>query len=244
MKAPINHRLLLPLLLAIIIQCPSFSQIGNALLINSRVFKIEDYKDIEGTLYYFTEWQLGQVYPKDRTAKYDKVEEYLINYNGYSKSFEIRKDGQFIPLDKQYYDKIEIQLIVGDELKTLVFKTNAHPTIPNRFMRVVFEGTNFEIVQDYQVRLSQRKKQTYAKKDILKAFIKSPKYYLVQNNKAQYVKLKKRHLLSLFKEKKSTMKKFAKKNHMKLNSENDLISLLGYYESLTQPTATLASSGE
>ncbi len=242
MKAPRNHRLLLlPLILVLLIQFPSLAQTGDALLTNSKTFEIEAYKDIKGSPYYFEEWQLGKVYPKDRSAEDEKVEEYLINYNGYSKSFEIRKGERFITLDEQYYDKIEIQLIEGDELKNLVFKTKAHPTIPNRFMRVVFEGTAFEVVQDYQVRLSEREVQTYAKKEIVSSFIKNPSYYLIQNNKAQTIKLKKKSLLSLFKDQESAIKKFAKKNGMKLNSEKDLIDLLGYYESLTQPKSSLAA---
>lgn len=241
MKAPRNHRLLLPLILVLLIQFPSIAQTGDALLTNSQKFEIEAYKDIEGSPYYFEEWQLGKVYPKELKSEEEKPEEYLINYNGYSKSFEIRKGERFITLDEQYYNKIEVQLMEDNELRNLVFKTNAHPTIQNRFMRVVFEGTAFEVVQDYQVRLSQREKQTYAKKEIVESFIKNPSYFLVQNNKAQTIKLKKKHILSLFKDQEAAIKKFAKKNGMKLNSEKDLISVLGYYESLTQPTSSLAA---
>ena len=244
MKALRNHQLLLlPLILVLLIQLPSIAQTGDALLTNSQNFEIEAYKDIKGSPYYFAEWQIGKVFPKDRTEKDNKVEEYLINFNGYSKSFEIRKGERFITLDEQYYDKIEIQL-KDDDLKTVVFKTNAHPTIQNRFMRVVFEGTNFEVVQDYQVRLSQREKQTYAKKEIVESFIKNPSYYLIENNKAQTIKLKKKHLLGLFKDQESAIKKFAKKNGMKLNSENDLMELLSYYENLVHPKSTLADNGE
>lgn len=243
MKAPRNHQLLFPLFFITLIQLSSFAQTGDALLVNSQAFEIDAYKDIEGNPYYFAEWQLGKVYPKDHTAKDDKFEEYLMNYNGHSKSFEIRKDKRFIALDEQYYDKIEIQLMEGEELKTITFKNNAHPNMSNRFMRVVFEGTNFEVIQDYQVRLSQREKQAYGKKEMIDFFTKSPNYYLVENNTAQTVKLKKKHLLSLFKNQESAIKKFAKKNGMKLNSEKDLIALLGYYESLTQAKSTLADSG-
>ncbi len=244
MKAPRNHRLFFPFLLVTLIQLSSFAQTGDALLTNSQAFEIDAYKDIQGSPYYFTEWQIGKVYPKNLTEKDSKIEEYLINFNGYSKSFEIRKGQRFITLDEQYYDKIEIQLMDGDQLKTIVFKTNIHPEMNNRFMRVVFEGNNFEVVQDYQVRLSEREKQTYAKKEIVQSFTKSPNYYLVKNNKAQSVRLKKKHLLGLFKDQESAIKKFAKKNGMKLNSEKDLISLLNYYENLVYPKSTLADSGE
>ena len=250
MKAPRNLRLLLlSLILVLLIQLPAIAQTGDALLTNSKTFEIEAYKDIKGSPYYFAEWQLGKVYPKERTTKEEKVEEYLINYNGYSKSFEIRKDDQFITLNEQYYDKIEVQMMEGDELKNLVFKTNAHPTIPNRFMRVIFEGTAsndtpFEVIQDYQVRLSEREVQTYGRKEIVESFIKSPSYYLVENNKMQTIKLKKKHILSLFKDQEVAIKKFAKKKGMKLNSEKDLVAVLGYYESLTQPKSSLSASGE
>ena len=243
MKAPRNHRLLFPFLLVTLIQLSSFAQTGDALLTNSQTFEIDAYKDIQGSPYYFAEWQIGKVYPKNLTEKDNKIEDYLLNFNGYSKSFEIRKDHRFIALDEQYYDKIEIQHMEGDQQKTVVFKTNAHPKMNNRFMRIVFKGSNFEVVQDYQVRLSQREKEVYAKKEIVESFTKSPNYYLVKNNKAQSIKLKKKQLLGLFKDQEAAIKKFAKKNRLKLNSEKDLIAILGYYESLTQAKSTLADSG-
>ena len=214
------------------------AQRKDVMLTNSQKIEVEAYKDIEGTPYYFAEWQQGKVYGVGAEA--EKADDYLLNFNGYTKSFEVRKDDRFIALDEKYYSKVTVETVVDGQLKTVTFKTNAHPIYKNRFMKVVFEGTDFEVVQDYQVRLDSREKQAYAGNEKVQAFNKNTTFYLIKNKQAKAIKLKKKTILGLFKDQEAALKSFVKSNGLKLNHEAELVQFLSYYEQLAHPSSTVA----
>jgi len=214
------------------------AQRKDVMMTNSQKIEIEAYKDIEGTPYYFAEWQQGKVYGVGEAA--EKAEDYLLNFNGLTKSVEIRKDGRFVALDESYYSKVTVDAAIDGELKTITFKTQLHPTYKNRFMKVVFEGTDFEVIQDYQTRLGNREKQGYGGTKNIQVFKENATFYLVQNKKAKAIKLKKKSVLSLFKDQKAALESFVKDNGLKLNKEKELVQFFSYYEQLTQPSSTVA----
>lgn len=221
--------------------CLSFNlaaQRADVMMTNSQKFEIEAYKDIDGTPYYFAEWHKGKVYGVG--ADEEKPDEYLLNFNGYTKSVEVRKEDRFIALDEKYYSKVTVEAKEDGEIKTITFKTNAHPIYKNRFMKVVFEGTDFSVIQDYQVKLGEREKQGYAGNTSTQTFSKNATYYLVKGKKAKSIKLKKKTIAGLFKDQEAAMKKFVKDNGLKLNKETELVQFLSYYEQLTHPSSTVA----
>ena len=240
MLTPRNHTLLFTVLLIAFLQMTAFSQRKDVLLTNSQSIEVEAYKDIDGSPYFFSKWQLGKVYGKQDNKENEEV--YLLNYNGYTKSFEVRKDNNFITLDEKYYNKIVIETKEAGEKKTSIFQTNLHPIYSNRFMKMVFQGTGFYVIEDYQVRLGKREQKAYATNQSSQFFTVSPNYYLVKNKKAKPIKLKKKHLLSLFKEEAAALKSFVKSNRLKMNNEEDLVLFLGYYEQLSNPKSTIAAN--
>jgi len=214
---------------------------STVLLTNSQAFEVEAYKDIEGTPYYFEKWQQGKVYSKNAEDEQEQL--YLLNFNGYTKSFEVRKDERFITLDEKFYEKITIEIEEEDVKKTLVFKTNSHPIYKNRFMKVVFEGTDFFVIQDFQKRLVEREKKSYNSGTVkVQEFSNNPTYYLVKNKKAKSFKLKKKAILPLLKSQDGAMKSYVKNNKLKLNNESELIQIMSYYEQLSYPNSTVASN--
>lgn len=240
MKAPNCFRLLCTICLVTCLFFTLDAQRKDVLMTNSHTFEVEAYKDIEGTPYYFAKWHQGKVYGVGDEAQI--ADEYLLNFNGYTKSFEVRKDDRFIALDEKFYSKITVETEVDGKLQTLTFKTQAHPIYKNRFMKVVFEGTEFEVIQDYQVRLGNREKQGYAGNESTQAFNKNDTYYIVRNKKAKAIKLKKKAVLGLFKDQEAALKSFVKDNGLKLNKEAELVQFLSYYEQLTHPKSTVAAT--
>ena len=241
MKASDCKNLLFTFFLLTVLPFTNYAQQNDVLLTNSQAFEVEAYKDIEGTPYYFEKWQQGKVFSKD--AKENEEELYLLNFNGYTKSFEVRKDGRFITLDEAYYDKITIETIEDGKQKTLHFKTNAHPIYKNRFMKVVFEGTDFVVLQDFQKRLAEREKKSYTSGTVkTQTFSDNTSYYLVKNKKAKAFKLKKKAIISLLKGQEGAMKSYVKNNKLKLNKESELVQIMSYYEQLNHPNSTVASN--
>ena len=238
MKTPDFFRLLCTVCLITCLFFTVDAQRKDVLLTNSQAFEVEAYKDIDGTPYYFAEWHEGKVYGVGEEA--DTPDTYLLNFNGYTKNLEVRKKDRFIALDEKHYSKVVIETEENGELKTTTFKTNAHPIYKTRFMKVVFEGTDFSVIQDYQVRLGNREKQGYAGTEKTQVFNKNADYYLVKGKKAKAVKLKKKTVLGLFKDQEAALKSFVKDNGLKLNNETELVQFLSYYEQLAHPGSTVA----
>lgn len=239
MKAPNCFRLLCTLCLITCLFFTVDAQRKDVLMTNSQAFEVEAYKDIDGTPYYFAEWHKGKVYGVEAEAEI--ADEYLLNFNGYTKSFEVRKDNRFIALDEKFYSKVTVETAIDGKPQTLTFKTQAHPIYKNRFMKVVFEGTEFEVIQDYQVLLASREKQAYAGNQTTQTFSKNDRYYIVRNKKAKEIKLKKKSILGLFKDQEAALKKFVKDNGLKLSKEKELVQFLSYYEQLTHPKSMVAA---
>lgn len=234
MKTPRNHTLLFIFTFVTLFQFSAFSQKKDILMVNSQPIDEERYPDIEGTPYLYDEWQSGIVYAAAEGEA--PLEGYLLNYNGYTKSFEIRKGDRFITLNEKFHNRIVLDLKENGELKTVEFKTTAHPTINNRFQKVVYEGAGFYILQDFMVGLSNREITTYAKKEVVQNFAKKPVYYLVENGKYKLFRLKKKDILGLFDAHASELKSLVKKQKIKLNSEENLIRYIGFYEQFSNAT--------
>ncbi len=211
----------------------NFAQQSEVLLTNSQTFEIEAYKGIEGTPYFFEKWQYGKVASKDAEEKQEQL--YLLNFNGYTKSFEIRKDNRFITLDEKFYDRIIVDTKEDGVEKTLLFKNNVHPIYKNRFMKVVFEGTDILVLQDFQKRIVEREKKTYDGPITVQKFSDDITYYFIKDKKANAFKLKKKTIMGLFKSHNGAMKNYVKDNKLKLNNELELIQIMNHFEQLNHP---------
>ncbi len=241
MKASDCKNLLFTFFLLTVLPFANYAQQSDVLLINSQAFEVEAYKDIDGTPYYFEKWQQGKVFSK--AAKDNEEQLYLLNFNGFTKSFEVRKDGRFITLDEKFYDKITIETEEEGQPKTLLFKTNAHPIYKSRFMKVVFEGTDFVVLQDFQKRLVEREKKSYDSGTVkIQEFGDNTSYYLVKGKKAKAFKLKKKAILGVLKSQGTALKDYVKKHKLKLNKESELVQIMSYFEQLNHPNSTVASN--
>lgn len=209
------------LLLTLCISTTLFSQRNDLLFTNGQLIEADRYENIEHSPYLFNEWVHGDIKPRsDKEAAIEKV---LLNYNGYTKRFEARKDKHFIELDESAYSTITIPS------KAMVFKTEIHPKLPNRFMRIVYEGKSFTVVQDFVISLQKREKKVYAKVNIISEFIKRPTYYIIKNNQATILKPKKKAILELLDNNKQVAT-YIKKEGLKMKREQDLVQVLRYYE--------------
>ena len=224
------------LLYAILLSMASYAQRNDLLLTNSQSITENPYEGIEGSPFYFDNWQKGKIYP---ISDKEPIEEVLLNFNGYTQSFEIKKDSRYIALDEQWYTTVEIE----KDGTLLSYKKGLLPKHNNQFTRLVFQGNSFQVVQDFTVSLLTREQQEYAKVKEVQRFNSHRNYYLIKNGKSKLLKLKKKAILGFFPRHKTTLEKYAKKKRLKWSSEKDMIHLFQYYEELTHSDA-LSSTGE
>lgn len=223
----ILFRLILGLLLIMSSIRTYGQQKQEVILINNQELDNSLYQDIEGSPYYFEQWKYGII--KNKNAALAEKETVLLNYNGYTNSFEVRDNNNYIALDEQYYEEVRIK---NKQKQEIIFKTGLHPKYPTRFVQLVHEGTDYLIIQDFSVTLNTREKEIYAGKVIVKKFIPRPKYFLIKDGIVKYFKLKKKELLKLLDDKGNFLKNHITTNKLKLDREIDLIELFEFYDSI------------
>lgn len=228
---------ILSVLAGLCLSLVSQAQRNDLLLTNSQSVDENLYEGIEGSPFYFDQWQKGKVFPKKET---EPIEEVWLNYNGYTRSFEVKKGKRYIALDENWYKRVEVTKTNQDKL---IFETGLLPKRTKQFVQLIYQGTDFYVLQDFHISLIKTEKKRYAGDIEVQEFAQRPMYYFVTNGKANLFKLKKKNVLNLFAQKKSDMEKYVKTNRLKLNKEADVVKIMAYYDELTKP-ATFVNTGE
>ena len=159
-------------LCAILLSITIHAQRNDVILTNSKSITENPYEGVEGSPFYFEKWQKGKIYP---ISDKEPIEEVLLNFNGYTQSFEIKKDSRYIALDEQWYTTVEIE----KDGTLLSYKKGLLPKHNNQFTRLVFQGNSFQVVQDFTVSLLTREQQEYAKVKEVQRFNSHRNYYSV-----------------------------------------------------------------
>ena len=199
------------------------AQETSVLMTNSRKVDKKRYKDVKRSPYLFKEWRKGKIISVDAEA----IEGVLLNFNGETKGFEIKKGDSFIELDPKWYIRVLVATETPDEY--LTFQKNFLPPLTNEFTRVVYKGANFRVVEHFISKIEVKVINNVGKKEEIKRFYSKRNYYLIKDKKATLLKLKKKSLFALLGHK-SELDSFSKKEKLKLSSEADLIKLFTFYE--------------
>jgi len=206
------------------------AQHNDVLLTNSQSVDDNLYEDIKGSPFYFDNWREGKIFPKD---EHEPIEVVLLNFNGYTKNFEVKRGKRFIALDEHWYKRVEIDLANQDNI---IFETNLFPKKDNQFVQLVYKGSDFYVIQDFHVSLVKKERARYAGNIEVQTFAQRPTYYFVENGSATLFKLKKKNILSLFTLHISAVEQYVKVHRLKLTNTTDLVKVMTYYEELTRPT--------
>ena len=154
------------------------AQETDVLMTNSRKVEEERYKGIKGNPYLFKEWRKGKIISVDA----DVIEGILLNFNGETKGFEIKKGNSFIELAPKWYIRVLVESETPDVYIT--FQKNFLPPLTNEFTRVVYKGANFRVVQHFVSKIEVKVINNVGKNEELKKFYSKRNYYLIKDKKA------------------------------------------------------------
>ena len=115
------------------------AQETDVLMTNSRSVDKDRYKGVKGSPYLFKDWYKGKIISVDA----DIIEGILLNFNGKTEGFEVKKENSFIELAPKWYIRVVIENEAGEEI---TFQKNFLPPLVNKFTRVVYQGKNLSIV--------------------------------------------------------------------------------------------------
>jgi len=212
-------------LLSFLVTLISFSLFGqkkSVMMFNSRGIDTDRYEDIKGSPYLFDEWKYGRTID----SKANLIDSLQMNYNGYTHNIEVRKGDTYIELDAYHYPLV---ILYDDDGSEIFFKRNFSKTLFNRYPRIIYNGNEFAIVQDFTVRVETKRVNDVGKIRDTNTFVGRRNYYLVQDSRARLIKLRKRSILPLIGHKEE-LEDYMKQKKLKINSEETLITLLKFYD--------------
>jgi hypothetical protein len=189
---------------------------------NSKKIDDERYADVKGEPYLFKEWRYGRTI----NSKSETVDSILMNYNGETHNMEIKNGSSFIELDAYHYPLV---IIYGENGEDLYFRRSSSRSLLNRYPRLVYNGDEITVVQDFNSRIETKRVNDVGKIRETKSFVNRKNYYIIQYNKAKLLKLKKGNLLKILGHK-DELEKYIKEEKIKINEETDLVKLLKFYE--------------
>ncbi len=218
-KKHLNIALLFFILCPLVVE----AQKEDILLSNSKKIGENRYSNIKGSPYLFEGWRKGKII----TSEAEMIDNVLLNYNGYTKGFEVKKGNQFIELDEKWYVRVVIEDEKGGQ--PIIFQRYFFPPFSGKLSKQVYKGENITILQSFTIKIDKKVISDVGGRFALQRFISHEQYYLVRNRKPTPIKLKKKSILAELGNA-TELEQFIKKEKLKLNSEADLKKLVAFYE--------------
>ncbi len=190
------------------------------------------YEDIHGDPYLFSEFVPATLYKTNK----EYIKNLPMNFNGYSGMFEYQANGRIYELDNEFFVKIEIQ---SDKYleeyapymsDSIVFIKGLNPQDYMKFYIMLEGGFNATVFKEFKTFVSERKIENVGKTIEVNNFSSVFLYYLVTGQEPESLKLKKRPILRALNSKE--VDDFVRENELELESEDELIQLLQYYNSI------------
>jgi hypothetical protein len=192
---------------------------------NSKPVDTLRYVDVKGSPYLYQEWKKADITSRNGTF-YDHV---LLNYNGYTKKFEVSEQGIIVALDETLYDKIIVYLEDTDDGKKEWFLKGVHYDIATFFTNVIFNSEKVKLIRNFDVRLAESSYEVYGDVNIRKKFVQNRYYSILYNSKLHLVRHTKQKLSKIF-ENKELVYKILQENNLDISVEEDLIEFLAILE--------------
>ncbi|RKQ42714.1 hypothetical protein BXY85_3325 [Roseivirga pacifica] len=190
---------------------------------NSFEVNEEVYKDIKGTPYLFDDWKPGKIYSFLDTL----VVPYQINYNGFTKAFEIKNGDRFINLDDSYYKELDLDNAQNPDYP-YHFSKFGPKSLGGRWVQVIHEGPDFSIYLTFEAAINESQIQDVGKTLNVKSFTDRTQYYIYTEGKVEFLKMKKKELRDYFGKK--LVDGIIKENKLDLDEYVDQVKLFALIE--------------
>lgn len=176
----------------------------------------------EGNVYLFPKW-IDRARLLTKTGKNYTI--IGLNYNIQSDSFEVK-------ISKDSIFKIDSNNIKEINANGSVFKKNDIKGIDNSFVEVLYESENISLLKKYNLRLLKGKLNPLDGSRTPDKYQIYDHFYYYQNEMIKKIRLNKKNILPLFKEKSSIIEDYVKKHKLSYKNDYDLAKMLKFYEAL------------
>jgi len=227
-----DRKIYLSLLLVAVLLCTAHSQNREITYTNSKPIKENRYDDIKGNPMYFEDWVTGKIMRHDALI----YEDVVLNYNGYSRTFEIKTGDEMIELDGSVYLRVDVDAAdnphAADRIPTedFAFQKNLHSRFNDDFVIILFAENDVMLIKEFRVNIAKHTIQDVGKSIDFKDFNRKELYYLKADGRLTPLRYKKKVILNAFD--KPEVESFISENKLRLKTEADLIALARFYSTL------------
>ncbi|WP_437371827.1 hypothetical protein [Maribacter litoralis] len=182
--------------------------------------------DIEGEPYFKEQFSNGILFYKDSL----NLGEFLIRYNAFTDEMESSNDSGNTVINKVD----EISILLDNEKYVILNFLDDNNIIKKGFFIEKYRGENNGLfLKKYMTIKDGKEAKTSFHKSTPPSFVDHEKYYLKFSDNAPIeIKLKKNKVLNAFPDKKDLLEKFVAEKKLQLETEEDLIELSKFYNTL------------
>lgn len=202
----------------------------NVIILNSKDVDPHRYDDVKGSPYFFKNFVKGNII----ASSADSFQDMLLNYNGYTKEFEVRDGNKYIELNKSVYMRVEVLPEENPDLHLkfpLIFQKGFQLNWLNKFGILIYSGKHIKFIRDVDVVLSEKVLNDVGKTVKFKSFYDKGDYYFLIDGELSPIKLREKKILDALGHG-SELQKYAKENDIDLGTEEGIRKILPYWESL------------
>ncbi|WP_108866897.1 hypothetical protein [Aquimarina aquimarini] len=182
------------------------------------IAKKYDEKSITGSKYHEDDYKIAKIYDNDKM-----IHKYAIKYNAYADEIEVLEDNKTFALLKK-----ENVRIVLDDYEYKLSDNNGYIIVFNKNKNV-----SLALKVKKKVRAATEPESSYSQY-IPPSFVNNHVYY-IKNKKGglEQIKLKKKNILAVLKDKEDEVKEFASSKKLSFKKEADLVKIIDYYNTLS-----------
>lgn len=192
--------------------------------ISATIFSTEKYSGVKGSAFLYDKWIAGSA--TTLKGRYINLE---LKLDAYSNTLYFNKDGE--PYEFQENELSFILMpTVTDSSSYQYYKKGISGSglKADQFVQILFEDRLSLYKSD--IKLLSEVNEINA--GLVKVFNTASRYFLMKDNTLQLIKLNKKEVFEIIKDKEDKIQSYIKDNNLSVKKETDLISLLKYYSSL------------
>jgi hypothetical protein len=206
----------------------SKSDYGTGLKYSDGSYLSEKGTEVKGTPFFMDEWRKGSVLLKTK----ERIDSVLLKYNLYSDLLNVKVD------ETEYQFNIDVaEFLLPDSVtkEANLFRSGFTPVAgmnEKSFYQVLYDGKTKFLLKHKKTIASELTSTPGVK---AKVFEEQKFYFiLTTSGKMERIKKKNKGILDLLEDKKEEVKKMVDTNKLKLTNDEEIISVLEYYDSLTK----------
>lgn len=206
---------------------PCLAQKAEFVILNAEPVDEHRYRDIKGTPYLFEDWIPASYTGRDGSL----VKNIPTNFNGHLKQFEVIKNGQTYPVEESAYVRIDCFDTQNGVVDSITFMRGLYPKNEQYFSALIFRGKRTKLIKYFTVRIDEKVMRDMGREVLLKEFAPKHLYLFHKDEERAYLSIRRKQILT-FLGKEEQLEKYLKRKRNKLQTEQELLNLLQYYETL------------